>query len=511
MLCLQSGTASPCGALPTGPPKKRARFRPDGLRQALWRTGSRVTGYTVKLDFLFKRGYNAQTFMSKMSDFLGIAAFRGLSTLFNRIPSSVSVGIGKWLGETAYFIPSKRKGVAYADLKAVFGSRFSESERWKLIQRNYGYLGEILADLLCFPRMTKESMGKTIKVHHEERYLNTQAKNKGVIVLTGHFGNWELLQFVSNVYYDHPVYMIAAGQKHNKMNDYLNSLRSCQGSTVITRGKGMGLVAAYRALKQNKTAGVLGDQDAGKREGIIIPLLGRKTTIPTGPFELALKTGAPLFPCFLVRTNGPEHELYMEDPIWCDLKKDPETEIKNGVLKFVSLLEGMIQKFPSQWLWGTKRWKYSWTKRILILADKDLTQLNEAKRLTEMFQNVKTQYGRPGMEYPTKTIEVCFKSLWHQRFFGLFVLLCLPWIQGRLGWLHIFFEPETQKALREASMDFVISGSPSLTPLNLCLAKECHAKSILLNRPPQLFSGHRYDMALEKASDASLENLEKIL
>ena len=86
-----------------------------------------------------------------------------------------------------------------------------------MIQRNYGYLGELFADLLRFPQMTKESMGKTIKVHHEERYLNTHAENKGVIVLTGHFGNWELLQFVSNVYYDYPVHLIAANQKHNKM------------------------------------------------------------------------------------------------------------------------------------------------------------------------------------------------------------------------------------------------------------------------------------------------------
>jgi len=239
--------------------------------------------------------------MSKASDLLGIQTLRGLSAVLNLLPPKVAVFIGRMLGEAAYFIPSKRKGIAYVDLKAVFGTRFTESERRKLVRRNYGYLGELLADLLRFPKMTKASMAKTVKVHHEERYLEAHAQNKGVLVITGHLGNWELLQFVSNVFYDYPVHLIAAGQKHNKINEYLNSLRSCRGSTVITRGQGMGVVAAYRALMDKKTAGMLGDRDAGRRGGIIVRLFGRKTTIPTGPFELALKTGSPIFPCFLMR------------------------------------------------------------------------------------------------------------------------------------------------------------------------------------------------------------------
>ncbi len=419
--------------------------------------------------------------------------------------------MGRFLGETFYHFSGKRVGVAYADIKAVFGSRFPEKDLFKLIRRQYGYLGELFAELMCFPRMTKESMGQVIKIHHEERYLKTLAENKGVIVITGHFGNWELLQFVSNVYYDRPVHLIAAAQKHNRINDFLNSLRGCQGSVVITRSKGMGLLKVFKALKQKKVAGVLCDQDAGKTGGLILPFLGRKTTIQTGPFELALKTGAPLFPCFLVRTNGSEHELFMEDPIWCRATEDPESEIKKGALKFVELLESMIQRFPDQWLWGVKRWKYSWTKRLLVLSNGNPDQTKPAEEIVNRFQEIQTQYGRPGMEYPAKTIQVLFKSVFHRKLFSLFAVLFIPFAQGRLRWLGFFFTPETQKALVESSTDFILSTAPDLAPLSLCLAKDSRAKSIVITKPLFPFNLFRYDLAVSRAADILPAHLQKIL
>ncbi len=451
-------------------------------------------------------------FMKKKWDRIGYHLLRYFSLFLRKLPPTAAVRIGRALGELSYFLSStKRKSVAYADIKAVLGPRFSEGQRRQMIKRHYGYLGELFADLLCFPNMTRETMRRTIRVHHESRYLNTLAENKGVIVITGHFGNWELLQLVSNVYYDRPVHLIAAAQKHNLMNDFLNSLRSCHGSSVITRGRGMGIRAIFRVLKQNKVTGILGDQDAGKKGGIIVPFLGRKTTIPTGAFELALRTGAPIFPCFLVRTDGPKHELFMAEPIWCRPAQDSQLEIKQALLKFVKLLEDMILTFPEQWLWGVKRWKYSWTKRLLILSNGRSDSFEETQKVIDGFQKVQTQYGRPGMEYPTQTIRVYFKSAWHKRLFPLFAVLFIPHAQGRLAWLKIFFKPETQKALEKSSADFVISDDPSLAPLNLCLAKDSKGKCIVTKKARFPFNLFSYDLAVPRAADLSPEHLQKML
>lgn len=448
---------------------------------------------------------------SRAGDSAAYHAFRFMSQVFRKMPARTVVGVGRFFGERAAAFSRKRVSVAYADMKAVFGSRFSEKELFRRIQRQYGYLGELFAELMCFPNMTKESMGRVIKIHHTERYLSTLAEDKGVIVITGHFGNWELLQFVSNVYYDHPVHLIAAAQKHSRVNDFLNSLRSCQGSVVITRSKGMGLIRVFKALKKKKVAGVLCDQDAGKTGGMILPFLGRKTTIQTGPFELALKTGSPLFPCFLVRANGPEHELFMEHPIWMDPTGNPEEEIKKGAVKFLELLEGMIHRFPDQWLWGVKRWKYSWTKRLLILSTGNPDQAKPSEAIAKRFQEIQTQYNRAGMEYPVKTIQVKFKSRFHQKMFMIFSLFFIPRAQGKLRRLSFFFMPETQKEILESSADFIISSAPELVPLNLCLAKDSRAKSIVITKPLFPFNLFRYDLAAADESDILPAHLQKIL
>ena len=449
---------------------------------------------------------------SKTGDYVGYYALRAIFNFFKKLPPAVVVRIGRFLGEGIYYLSGKRAGVAYADMKAVFGSQFSEKDLWKMVKRQYGYLGELFTELMCFPKMSRESMRQVIKIHHESRYLNTLSENKGVIVITGHFGNWEQLQLVSNVYYGYPVYLLAAAQKHSRVNDFLNSLRSCHGSVVVTRSKGTELLKIFRALKQKKVTGVLCDQDAGRDGGLILPFLGRKTTIQTGPFELALKTGAPLFPCFLARINGQEHDLFMEDPIWCDSSAaDPELEIRKGALKFLEHLEGMIKQFPDQWLWGVKRWKYSWTKRLLILSNGDPALTMKAEEIARRFQEVQTQYGRPGMEYPTKTIQIFFKSKWRRGLFFLFAALFIPRAQGRLRWLRIFFKPETQKAIEASSADFMISSDPSLAPLNLCLARDSRAKSIVFTKPGFPFNLFHYDLIVTKAADILSAQLQKIL
>ncbi|HXV28303.1 MAG TPA: ELM1/GtrOC1 family putative glycosyltransferase, partial [bacterium] len=272
------------------------------------------------------------------------------------------------------------------------------------------------------------------------------------------------------------------------------------GSVAIRRG--MGIRDLLRALRRKELIGVVGDQDAGKREGVIVSFFGRKTTVPTGAFELAKRTGAPILPCFIVRRPGGRHEIFVEEPI--RLEPEGEYDFEPYVRQFIEKLERLIETFPSQWLWATKRWKHTWTKRLLILSDGKAGHVKQSQALAFQMRSVTTQYDRPGMEYPTQTVEVRFKSEWHKMIFRYVALFFIPWAQGRLAWLRLFFTPETCQAVCEASADFVISSGSALTPLNLCLARECRAKSIVLMKPSFPFNLFRYDLAVIPAHDEGL-------
>ena len=442
----------------------------------------------------------------------GIAygALRAVSFFVGKIPRGWSLGFGEWAGLAFFWISPRRRG-AYADLKAALGSQLTERERWQVIRRHYGHLGRMAMEVLRFPSLDPRAMREIFHIDPPEKIQEALRENKGAVLMTAHFGNWELAQIGVSMTLGRQIHVLARDQKPALLNRFLNELRQSHGA--LAAGRGMGIRGLLHTLRRRECVGVLGDQDAGKQGGMILPFFGRKTTVPTGAFGLALRTGAPIVIGFLVRRSRSRNRrrrkkraayrysivqtIYPEQ----GSARHPK-QISEGFVKtYLSHLENFIRRFPDQWLWESKRWKYSWTKRILILSDGKPGHLKQSEAVAAQFQKVKTQYGRSGLEYPTKVLAVNFKSERHKKIFTWFAFFFLPWAQGRLRRLRFFFTPETAKSIEEASADFVISAGSSLAPLNLCLAKDSCAKSIVLMKPSFPFSLFHYDLAIVPAHD----------
>ncbi len=294
--------------------------------------------------------------------------------------------------------------------------------------------------------------------------------------------------------------VLAREQKHSRLNDILNELRESHGSTAVRRG--IGIRDLFKALHRGELVGMLGDQDAGKKGGVILPFFGRKTTVPTGAFELSRRTGAPILPCYIVRREKGYHEIFVGDPINCGDGAYQKDDLKPYAQAYLHSLEQMISKFPDQWLWGSKRWKYCWTKRIAILSDGRQGHVKQSEALAQHMSSLGTQYGRPGMEYPLKVVNVMYRSPLKLKVFKVLASFLIPWMQGRLALLKLFFTKETYEAIKELNADFFISAGGNMVPLNLCLAKESRGKSIVLMTPSFPFNFFRFDLAVIPEHDA---------
>ena len=435
--------------------------------------------------------------MRALLDLSGYYALRVLSVVMRRLPESVVSFLGACLGRVVFLVSSRRR-VAYADLKAALGSEHTERERWGVVRRQYEHLGKMGLEILRFPVLSRGWIEKNIRISNLERFEETVGGDHGTLLMTGHFGNWELLQIVSGIF-DKPIHALNRTQKLNRINEYLNNLRETHGSVAVSRG--MRLRDLLRALKRKELVGILADQDAGRDGGVILPFFGRKTTVPTGAFELAYRTGVPILPAFIVRGEGLRHSIYVEEPLRAGPQENEAEFVERGLKAYVGLLENYIRKFPEQWLWGTKRWKYAWTKRLLILSDGKPGHRKQSEAVAKKIQKIRTQYGRPGMEYPLEEIEVRFRSPLRKKFFPVFAFFLMPWIQGRLRWLSFFFAPETQRQIEKAGADFILSAGASLVPLSLCLSKENRAKSVVLMKPGFPFNLFRYDLAIVPGHD----------
>lgn len=435
--------------------------------------------------------------MEDLLDRAGYLAARVLIFLFERIPFAVGLKIGDILGRMVFYV-SKKRHVAYINLKAALGDQLTPSERWKAVRDHFGFMGQTVVEVMSFKQMRRKHHDLNVKIHHIERYEELLRSGHGGVLITAHFGNWELLQVWSGLR-GTPIYVLTREQKFPRINGLINELRESHGSVSISRGAGIrGLI---RALREKKMVGVLGDQSAGKTEGILLPFFGRRTTIPVGAFQLAHRTDAFLMPFFIVRTGGPQHEVYSEEILKDDPSLEPDARVEFQARQYLEVLEGFIRKFPNQWLWENKRWKYCWDRKIVILSDGKAGHFKQSEVVAEMLADFKEFHGRPGLKFETERIHVEYRSPFHRTVLFFMAFLMKPWIQGRLHWLAPFLTPEAQKAIEHANADYIIAAGSGIAPVQMLLAQETGAKKIVIMNPPFPYSMTNYDLAIVPAHD----------
>lgn len=434
--------------------------------------------------------------MKSFWDTAGAAGLRTLAGFLSCFSNDTAAGLARLLGRIVFTFHS-RKRVAYADLKAAFGGRFNEKQRWEIVRGHYEHIAHSAVEILRLPKLSSMPARELFQVRTQGPFFEELAENKAAIFLTAHFGNWEMLQLFAKSE-NRSVTVLARDQKFPKTNQVINDIRERAGFHVNRTG--MGVRDFLRSLRRHELVGLLGDQDAGKQGGLILRFFGRKTTVPPGAFELAARAGVRLYPIFMARRGKKTfYDIHVDKAV--NLSPDQPDQVQAAAENYLKRLEEFISQNPEQWLWGVKRWKYSWTKRVLILSDGKPGHVKQSEGIAAQFKNITSQYDRPGMEYPVSVMEVKFRSKFHKTLFFYTSILFLPWAQGRLRYLKFFLEDETAENLTKVSADFIISAGTGLVPLNLCLARDCRAKTIVAMRPGFPFNFFKYDLAVVPAHD----------
>lgn len=287
----------------------------------------------------------------KIRYFFEYIPFYLLTKILSSLPFRVSVNIGKRLGRLLYRIDRKRRDIAIENISMALGLERADADI--IVKKVFENLGMVFAEFVNIPRLGKDFFVDNIAVEGFENYLSANNDGKGVLLLGAHLGNWEFNppSHLTRVAAANVVYRKT---KNPYVERFVDSIRrSCGLNTIPHRNSIREIMAA---LKRGEGVGLLLDQHTGEKEAIVVDFFGRPAATNIGLAVIALKTGTPVVPMFMVR-EGEKYRAVYEEPIRLHKTGDTERDIRDATIRFNYIIEKYVRRYPEQWFWVHRRWK----------------------------------------------------------------------------------------------------------------------------------------------------------
>lgn len=270
------------------------------------------------------------------------------------LPRGLAREIGAAVGALAFRGLGRLRKVGLRNLALAFPEK-TEAEREAILRLVYRNLGYLLAEFCEMPGYTAEGASRFIRYEGLENYLRARDKGKGVLVLTGHLGAWELSSFYHSLM-GMPMGMVIRRLDNPLVDAFVNRVRCMHGNRVIHKDDfARGLIASMRA---GETVGILMDTNMTPPQGVFVPFFGVEACTASGMARIALKTGAAVVPGFLLwHETEKKYVLRFGEELEVVNTGDAEADAVANTARFTAVMEAYIRQYPEQWLWMHRRWK----------------------------------------------------------------------------------------------------------------------------------------------------------
>ncbi len=278
----------------------------------------------------------------------------GVARCLGRLPRRAARWLAGILASLVYLLPGRLRRVGVRNLQMAFPEISSEA-REKILRGVYRSLAWQLVEFCRMTRYTPENTRAWLRTEGLEHYLAAQARGKGVLIVTGHLGAWELSSFYHSLM-GYPMGMVIRRLDNRPLDDHVNRVRCLHGNFVLHKDDfGRGLL---KAMHEGGTVGILMDANMTPPQGAFVRFFGRDACTATGLAHVARKTGAAVLPGFMVwEAAEGRYVLHFGPEMEMPHTEDVAADILAGTQLCTSVIEGWIRRYPDQWLWIHRRWK----------------------------------------------------------------------------------------------------------------------------------------------------------
>lgn len=279
--------------------------------------------------------------------------FRLLSFFVYLLPVGIGLKIGQGLGRLTFYLLRKERERAFFNLGAAFGEGKSSRDREIIAKRVFENLGKNFVETISLPKFNRDNIDKYVRCQGLDIIDRLIQEKRGGIVLSAHFGNWELLAHYFAIK-GYCVNVIARRLRMEYFEVFLDTIRKKHGVNILYRDASAKDVLTL--LKKNEFVGIMPDQDMDSISGVFVDFFGRAAYTPDGPALLNMLTGVPIIPCFIIR-KAFGHEIVIERPLELNLSGEKSKDVVNTTQRYTKVIENYIRRFPEQWVWFHERWK----------------------------------------------------------------------------------------------------------------------------------------------------------
>jgi Kdo2-lipid IVA lauroyltransferase/acyltransferase len=267
-----------------------------------------------------------------------------------------SYALARLLARILYLVDKRHREVGLENLKSAFGDQYTELERDQIVRAVYEHFCMMLMEILHIPRKLHPATWRDrITLVGHEAVLDRLMTGGPMIMLSGHFGNWEMAGYLFGVF-GFPPNSVARTLDNPYLDEYLRRFRERTGQKMISKTEGYEQM--LEVLRNGGILSFLADQDAGQR-GLFVDFFGRPASTHKAIALLAIEHNAPVVVGY-ARRIGPGFRY----EVGCDAIIEPSEwtggadDVRLLTQRYTTALENIVRRSPEQYLWLHRRWKH---------------------------------------------------------------------------------------------------------------------------------------------------------
>jgi KDO2-lipid IV(A) lauroyltransferase len=291
----------------------------------------------------------------KLRNIVEYAFFAPVNRVAQHISFRSAGKLGDILGTLAYRVLRFRRAITLDNLRHAFPEK-GEAELSRIAAGTYRGYARAVVEMLWAGGADEAELKRIFLPVNRDVPLHALARGKGLILLSGHFGSWELTATSLGLQLGNPVVAIAQPQRNPYIDRAIHANRNRFGNGTVTMRQSVREV--IRLTREGRIVAMLGDQ-SGPKEGVFVEFFGRPAATHRGPAMFSLKNDIPIVMYFILRQRDGTYKVEFEELDRSHLVGTAEEKILELTRRHTALLERYIRRYPDHWLWMHKRWKHT--------------------------------------------------------------------------------------------------------------------------------------------------------